>query len=109
MSAYTLVSLQSSDFVTLGHLAPTPDASSQASQASPPDAPIALEAHPAWDRGCGWKHHRNNLRLLLQPDVCSCRLLPWLALVPLPHLQAVQTGLAALGTLVNTFRLTLPT
>jgi len=29
--------------------------------------------------------------------------------VPLPHVQAVQTGLAALGALVNTFRLALPT
>jgi hypothetical protein len=29
--------------------------------------------------------------------------------VPLPHVQAVQTGLAALGSLVNTFHLVLPT
>src|SRR5262249_17951986 len=48
------------------------------------------------------------LRLFLQPSVCSCLLLPWLALVPLPHPQAVQTGLAALGSLVDTFRLALP-
>jgi hypothetical protein len=73
------------------------------------DALAPLEAHPAWDTGSGWKHHLNNLRLLLQPYVCSCRLLPWLALVPLPHVQAIQTGLAALGSLVNTFRLALPT
>ncbi len=106
MSAYTLVSLQSADFAALGYLAA---ASSGASQASPPDAPAPLEAHPAWDTGSGWKHHLNNLRLLLQPYVCSCLLLPWLALVPLPHVQAVQTGLAALGSLVDTFRLALPT
>jgi SRSO17 transposase len=109
MSAYTLVSLQSTDFAALGHLAAAP---SGASQASPPDAsspPAPLEAHPAWDTGSGWKHHLNNLRLLLQPYVCSCLLLPWLALVPLPHVQAVQTGLAALGSLVDTFRLALPT
>jgi SRSO17 transposase len=109
MSAYTLVSLQSADLAALGHLAPTPAASSCAAQPSPPDASSALEAHPACDRGTGWKHHLNNLRLLLQPYVCSCLLLPWLALVPLPHVQAVQTGLAALGSLVNTFRLALPT
>jgi hypothetical protein len=92
MSADTLVSLQSADVAARGLLAPAP-----------------LEAHPAWDKGSGWKHHLNNLRLLLQPYVCSCLLLPWLALVPLPHVQAVQTGLAALGSLVNTFRLALPT
>jgi SRSO17 transposase len=112
MSAYTLVSLQSADFAALGHLAPTPAASSRASQVCPPDAPspvAALKAHPAWDRGSGWKQHLNNLRLLLQPYICSCLLLPWLALVPLPHAQAVQTGLAALGSVVNTFHLVLPT
>jgi hypothetical protein len=109
MSASTLVSLQSTDVAALGHLAPAPDASSGASPASPRDAPAPLEAPPAWDTGSGWKHHLNNLRLLLQPSVCSCLLLPWLALVPLPHVQAIQTGLAALGSLVNTFRLALPT
>lgn len=103
MSAYTLVSLQSSAFAALGHVAPASPAPAE----SPPTA--ALEAHPAWDTGAGWKHHLNNLRLLLQPYVCSCLLLPWLPLVPLPHLQAVQMGLAALGSLVNTFRLALPT
>jgi hypothetical protein len=36
-------------------------------------------------------------------------LLNGLVMVPFPHLQAVQTGLAALGSLVNTFRLALPT
>ncbi len=104
MSAYTLVSLQSSDFAALGHLAP---ASSTAPNEPRPTA--QLQAHPAWDTGSGWKHQLNNLRLLLQPYVCSCLLLPWLHLVPLPHLQAVQTGLAALGSLVDTFRLVLPT
>jgi hypothetical protein len=68
-----------------------------------------LAAHPAWDVGTGWKHELNNLRLLLQPFVCTCLLLPWLHLVPPPHLQAVQSGLAALGTMVNTFHLVFPT
>jgi SRSO17 transposase len=110
MSAYTLVSLQSPDFTALGHLAAAPSPAlspADDSSAAPPAA--ALEAHPAWDTGSGWKHHLNNLRLLLQPYVCSCLLLPWLALVPLPHAKAVQTGLAALGSLVNTFHLVLPT
>jgi SRSO17 transposase len=103
MSAYTLVSLQSPAFAALGHVAAGPQA------AAAPSPTAALDTHPAWDTGNGWKHHLNNLRLLLQPYVCACLLLPWLPLVPLPHAQAVQTGLAALGSLVNTFRLALPT
>jgi hypothetical protein len=99
-----LVSLQTPDFAALGHVVP---ASTTAS--TEPAAPARLEAHPAWDTGSRWKHHLNNLRLLLQPYICSCLLLPWLALVPLPHVQAVHTGFAALGSLVDTFRLALPT
>ena len=108
MSAYTLVSLQSADVAALGHLAPAPPSTSPV-EPLPPSPPPALATHPAWDTRTGWKHHLNNLRLLLQPYVCSCLLLPWLALVPLPHAQAVQRGLAALGSLVDTFRLALPT
>jgi len=110
MSAYTLVSLQTPDFAALGHLVSPPDGAPTAQGAPTARSPTttALEAHPAWDLGSGWKQHLNNLRLLLQPYVCSCLLLPWLQLVPLPHVQAVQTGLTALGSLVDTFRLALP-
>jgi SRSO17 transposase len=109
MSAYTLVSLQSADFAALGHVtSPPATISAESAPAQPPPAAL-LEAHPAWDTGSGWKHHLNNVRLLLQPFVCSCLLLPWLHLVPLPHVQAVQTSLATLGSLVNTFPLALPT
>jgi len=97
MSAYTLVSLQSADVAALGHIAATPDHTA------------LLATHPAWDTRTGWKHHLNNLRLLLQPYVCTCLLLPWLGLAPPPHAHAVQTGLAALGSLVDAFRLALPT
>jgi hypothetical protein len=109
MSAYTLVSLQSADFAALGQVTPPAAiaAAESATTASPPAA--LLEAHPAWDAGTGWKHQLNNLRLLLQPYVCTCLLLPWLHLLSPPHTQAVQTGLATLGSLVNTFRLALPT
>jgi SRSO17 transposase len=107
MSAYTLVSLQRPDVAALGHVAAPPPTTAPLAEPPPPAA--ALAAHPAWDSGTGWKHHLNNLRLLLQPYVCACLLLPWLALVPLPHVQAVQTGLAALGSLVDTFHLALPT
>ena len=114
MSAYTLVSLQSladAAVDTQDQPALTPPALTPPAPA-PPASPASLaplETHPAWDAGAGWKHHLNNLRLLLQPYVCSCLLFPWLALVPPAHAHAVQTGLAALGSLVNTFRLSLPT
>jgi len=109
MSADPRVSLQSADCAARGHLtpAPAPAPAQLATTQLPPVAPLA--AHPAWDTGSGWTHQLNNLRLLLQPSVCSCLLFPWLPLVPLPHVQAVQTGLAALGSLVDTFRLVLPT
>jgi hypothetical protein len=70
--------------------------------------PASMEIHPAWDTGTGWQHHLNHLRLLLQPYVCSCLLLTRPALVPSPHAHAVQAGLAAIGSLVNTCRLALP-
>ena len=105
MSAYTLVSLQSPAFAALGHLGtPLPPAGASALPLLAP-----LQAHPAWDTNTGWKHSLNNLRLLLQPYVCTCLLLPWLHLLSPPHVQAVQTGLATLGSLINTFHLALPT
>ena len=67
-----------------------------------------MQAHPAWDTSTGWKHSLNTRRLLLQPDVGTWLLLPWLHLLSPPHVQAVQTGLATLGSLVNTFPLALP-
>jgi SRSO17 transposase len=109
MSAYTLVSLQTADFAALGHVAPAPATATPEPATTEPPPATPLEAHPAWDQGNGWKHHLNNLRLLLQPYICSCLLLPWLGLVPLPRVQAVHIGLAALGSLVDTFRLALPT
>jgi SRSO17 transposase len=105
MSAYTLVSLQTPAVAALGHVATAPPPTPQ----KPPSPPTPLDAHPAWDTGTGWKHHLNNLRLLLQPYVCTCLLLPWLAVVPLPQAHRVQTGFAALASLVNTFHLALPT
>ena len=106
MSAYTLVSLQSLADATPDQPAPAP---ALPASPAPPASAAPLEAHPAWDAGTGWKHHLNNLRLLLQPYVCSCLLFPWLHLVPPVHAHAVQAGLAALGSLVDTFRLALPT
>jgi SRSO17 transposase len=97
MSAYTLVSLQ-----TLAD-------ETASANGTPANAATPLHTHPAWDTGSGWKHHLNNLRLLLQPYVSACLLLPWLPLVPHAHAAAIQSGFAALASLVNTFRLVLPT
>src|SRR5260221_6775929 len=47
MSAYTMVSMQSSAFAALGHVAPAPPLPA-AGDASAPDPAAALEAHPAW-------------------------------------------------------------
>lgn len=108
LSAYTLLSLQRPDCAALGHVAAAaPETATP--EAAAPLLTAALDAHPAWDTGTGWKAHRNNLRLLLQPYVCACLLLPWLPLVPLPHAHSIQTGFTALASLVNAFRLALPT
>jgi SRSO17 transposase len=42
--------------------------------------------HPWWVADSGWKHTLNNLRLLIQPFVCLCFLLPWLTVFRIPHL-----------------------
>jgi hypothetical protein len=104
MRADTLVSLQ-----PLVGAAPSTVPVPPATPAAAPPPPTPLAAHPAWDGGTGWKHELNNLRLLLQPFVGTCLLLPWLHLLSPPHAQAVQNGLATLGSLVDTFRLALPT
>ena len=80
MSAYTLVSLQRPAVAARGHVAAASPAAASPAAASPaaaePPATTALDAHPAWDTGTGWKSHLNNRRLLLQPSVCACVLLP---------------------------------
>ena len=96
MCAYLLVSLQASVFAA-------------ADVAAEPIAPAPARQHPdhpAWTEDASWKHRLTNLRLLLQPFVCACLLLPWLRLYPLPHLAA---GLADLCALMNTYRPLLPT
>jgi len=100
MAAYTLVSLQSPDLA-----APALEA---AAAGEPEEAtPLPpVQAHPHWDHGFGWKPQLNNLRLLLQPFLCTCLLLPWLHLIPLPHLHA---GLVELSALMNTVPSVLPT
>jgi hypothetical protein len=62
--------------------------------------------HPRWDPGHGWKNTLNNLRLILQPYVYFCLLLPWVLLFDLPCLR---TGFAQLIELINFFHARLPT
>jgi len=109
MSAYTLVSLPSADFAALGQVTPPAATASAAPATAPPPPAALLAAHPAWDTGTGWKHQLNNLRLLLQPYVCACLLLPWLHLLSPPRVHAVEAGFDALASLVNTFHFALPT
>jgi SRSO17 transposase len=96
MCAYLLVSLQAPALAPLD----TADAAGGPTETVPP------VQHPAWTEDASWKHRLNNLRLLLQPFVCACLLLPWLHLYPLPHLAA---GLADLCALMNTYHPLLPT
>jgi SRSO17 transposase len=95
MCAYLLVSLQAPVFAS------PPAPGSAEPGALPPGPP-----HPAWTEDASWKHRLTNLRLLLQPFVCACLLLPWLKIFPLPHLTA---GLADLCALMNTYHPLLPT
>lgn len=94
MCAYLLVSLQAPVFAA----APIEEEAAR--------APAPPTQHPAWTEDASWKHRLNNFRLLLQPFVCACLLLPWLRLYPLPHLA---TGLADLCALMNTYHPLFPT
>jgi hypothetical protein len=106
LCAYLFVSLQAPPFAR-------PDtAEAAAAEAVPPPRPapsaplLKAQPHPAWTEDMSWKHRLDNLRLLLQPFLCACLLLPWLRLFPLPHLTA---GLADLCALMNTYRPLYPT
>jgi hypothetical protein len=101
-----LVSLQAPVFAP----APAEDADSTTEHVyTPTSSPVQPEPpvpHPAWREDASWKHRLTNLRLLLQPFLCTCLLLPWLRLYPLLHLTA---GLAELCALMNTYHPLFPT
>ena len=99
LCAYLFVSLQAPVFASAGT-----DAAPPLPVESTP-SPATLQ-HPAWTEDASWKHRLDNLRLLLQPFICACLLLPWLRLYPLPHLAA---GLADLCAFMNTYRPLYPT
>jgi hypothetical protein len=100
MCAYLLVSLQAPALAAPPHDVPAP------TSASSTGSPAETNQHPAWTEDASWKHRLTNLRLLLQPFVCACLLLPWLRLHPLLHLSA---GLADLCAPMNTYHPTFPT
>jgi len=74
-------------------------------QATPADAPTErFSRHRWWDSGQGWKNKLNNLRLILQPYVFHCLLLPWLLLFDIPGLR---TGFRELIAIMNLFHASL--
>jgi SRSO17 transposase len=106
LCAYLLVSVQAPIFA----MVPADDADAPTEHVDTPSSSPGQSGppvpHPAWREDASWKHRLTNLRLLLQPFLCTCLLLPWLRLYPLPHLAA---GLAELCALMNTYRPLFPT
>jgi SRSO17 transposase len=97
--AYTLVSFQ------------CPTLQTRQLEAEPPlthePTPVdRFPEHPWWDAGQGWKNTLNNLRLILQPYIFFCLLLPWLLVFDIPCLRA---GFTELTALMNFFHARLPT
>jgi SRSO17 transposase len=80
--AYLLVSLQSHEFQHAD------SASERAQPFTVTAPPHRFAEHRWWDNGQGWKNILNNLRLVLQPYVFHCVLLPCLLLFDVPGLRA---------------------
>lgn len=75
-------------------------------QAAPADSPTErFSQHRWWESAQGWKNKLNTLRLILQPSVFHCLLLPWLLLFDIPGLR---TGFAELIGIMNLFHASLP-
>ena len=99
-SAYLLVSVQSPVFQQTGQELLRSGAPATVT------SPDRFAEHRWWDLGQGWKNILNNLRLILQPYVSLCLLLPWLLVFDIPCLRA---GFAELTGLMNLFHASLPT
>lgn len=98
-SAYYLVSFHCPAF----GLARQETPSAHGAQLSPVEH---FAEHAWWDTGQGWKNTLNNVRVILQPHIFSCLLLPWLLIFDLPCLR---TGFLELTALMNFFHAALPT
>ncbi len=97
--AYLLVSLQSPMFQ---HDNDASGCSHLPTVTTPPDREAS---HRWWDSGQGWKNILNNLRIILQPYVFHCLLLPWLLLFDIPGLRA---GFLQLIGIMNSLHAALP-
>lgn len=97
--AYLLVSLQSS---VVGQEDDASERSHPPTVTTPPDR---FAEHRWWDSGQGWKNILNNLRLMLQPYIFSCLLVPWLLLFDIPGLRA---GFPQLIGIMNSLHASLP-
>jgi SRSO17 transposase len=96
---YLLVSLQSPVFQLADN------ASGRAHPSTVATPPDRFAEHRWWDHGQGWKNILNNLRLILQPYVFHCLLLPWLLLFDIPGLRA---GFCQLIGIMNSLHAALP-
>jgi hypothetical protein len=88
---------------------PALQTSAHEEESADPPVPTPVDRfpeHPWWNSGHSWKNTLNNLRLILQPYVYSCLLLPWLLVFDIPCLH---TGFAELTGIMNWFHATLPT
>lgn len=83
-----------------------PSEQASSPQAPPADSPTECFQEHRWrDSSQEWKNTLNNLRLILQPYVFHCLLLPWLLLFDIPGLR---TGFAELIGSMNLFHASLP-
>ena len=96
---YVLVSLQSPVFQ---HATDASESSHLSTVATPPEH---FSEHRWWDSGQGWKNILNNLRLMLQPSVFHCLLLPWVLLFDIPGFRA---GFSQLIGIMNSLHAALP-
>lgn len=93
---YLMVSLQSDVFQ---------DLDKEQSQVKPNPVLEKFCQHPGWDSEQGWKNVLNNLRLIIQPYVFFCLIIPWLKVFPISYLRR---GFLALINLMNEFNAYLP-
>jgi len=96
---YVLVSLQSPVFQ---HATDASESSHLSTVVTPPGR---ISSHRWWESGQGWKNILNNLRLMLQPSVFHCLLLPWVLLFDIPGFRA---GFSQLIGIMNSLHAALP-
>jgi hypothetical protein len=103
-SAYLMVSLQAhTGEGTSPGTSQTENASPVAEQPiTPQEEPQEqFQQHKWWTPGKGWKTTLNNLRLIIQPYVSYCLLLPWLQVFVIP---LFQEGFESLIAIMNKFK-----